>query len=252
MKLDKVTYDDLLEIAGLQPDGWNDIITEFRSYIQYEFCNPVKVKIENKIIGIGTSIMFENSGWLAHIIVDKAWRNKGIGFMITGSLIKDLRHNSIDTILLIATELGEPVYKKAGFRIVSDYIFFKREKPWIKMPVSEKIMPYKDDFYKGIIGLDKNISGENRERLIKRYLKNSSVFIENNEVTGFYLPGLGEGLIFADNPEAGIELMKLKYSKADKAVLPSENIAGIEFLERNGFVRADTKGKRMILGSDAG
>lgn len=59
-----------------------------------------------------------------------------------------------------------------------------------------------------------------------------------------------EGLIFADTDEAGIELMKTKYAKADKAVLPSENISGIEFLKQNGFVEAETKGTRMILGKE--
>ncbi|WP_041620190.1 hypothetical protein [Paludibacter propionicigenes] len=58
-----------------------------------------------------------------------------------------------------------------------------------------------------------------------------------------------EGLIFAINDEAGLELMKLKYSRTDKAVLPSENIGGREFLLNNGFVEASI-GTRMIMGKD--
>ncbi len=59
-----------------------------------------------------------------------------------------------------------------------------------------------------------------------------------------------EGLILADTIEDGIELMKVKYSKIDKAVISSENTAGIEFLKQNGFVEIQTKGTRMILGKD--
>ncbi len=44
--------------------------------------------------------------------------------------------------------------------------------------------------------------------------------------------------------------MNLKYSTSDKAVLPSENIAGIEFLKQNGFVENTTKGTRMIMGKE--
>jgi hypothetical protein len=101
-----------------------------------------------------------------------------------------------------------------------------------------------------IIKLDQLISGENREKLIKQYLDNSRIYIENNEVKGYYLPDLEEGLIFADIDKAGLELMKIKYSLVDKAVLPSDNVVGIEFLKRNGFAETDTKGTRMILGSD--
>jgi len=44
--------------------------------------------------------------------------------------------------------------------------------------------------------------------------------------------------------------MKTKYSKADKAVIPSENQIGIDFLKKNGFILSETKGKRMILGKN--
>ena len=36
----------------------------------------------------------------------------------------------------------------------------------------------------------------------------------------------------------------------DKAVIPAENKAGIEFLKQNGFVESQTKGTRMILGNE--
>jgi hypothetical protein len=66
----------------------------------------------------------------------------------------------------------------------------------------------------------------------------------------YYLPNLGEGAIYADSAEAGIELMKLKYSTVDKAVIPAENNIGVEFLQQNGFIKTDSIGKRMILGKD--
>jgi hypothetical protein len=44
--------------------------------------------------------------------------------------------------------------------------------------------------------------------------------------------------------------MKYKYSKIDKAVFPSDNKAGINFLRQNGFIDTMTKGTRMIYGKD--
>ena len=58
---------------------------------------------------------------------------------------------------------------------------------------------------------------------------------------------MGEGLIIAKNSDAGIELMKLKYSMVDRAVIPSNNLAGLRFLQLNGFKQVAT-GKKMILG----
>ena len=64
------------------------------------------------------------------------------------------------------------------------------------------------------------------------------------------MPDLGEGLILASDTSAGLELMKIKYSKVDKAVLPGENHFGTNFLGENGFTLSDTKGTRMILGQE--
>jgi len=250
MKYGDVTYDDIESIRDLQPDGWLDITDAFKYYIAYEFCKPIKVVIDNKIVGVGTSIMFENTGWLAHIIVYKDYRNRGIGYQIVKSLLNDLLNKSIQKVLLIATELGEPVYIKAGFRSISEYIYLKREQPWKESSISRNIIPYRQDYYADIIKLDKWISGENRESLIIKHLDNSLMYLVNEELTGFYLPNLGEGLIIAKNPVAGIELMKAKYSKVDKAVIPSENQIGIDFLKTNGFILSETKGKRMIRGKD--
>jgi N-acetylglutamate synthase-like GNAT family acetyltransferase len=250
MQCDHVTDDDLEMIGDLQPDGWPDIKEAFKCYIAYEFCNPIKVIIDNTIVGVGTSIMFENTGWLAHIIVHRDFRNKGIGSDIVECLLNDLSNKSVSTVLLIATDLGEPIYKKAGFRLISDYIYLKRKDRWKEKSVSKKIVPYRKEYYSELIKLDKRISGENRESLIKKHIDHSIIYLDNNKLTGFYIPNLGEGLIFANNSVAGIELMKIKYSKVDRAVIPSENKEGIDFLTKNGFILSELKGKRMILGKD--
>ena len=250
MQFGGITYNDLNEIRKLQPEGWPDIVHEFEFYARKNFCFPIKAIFDNKIVGVGTLIVFDNTAWLAHIIVDINYQNRGIGFQITEKLINNGSVKSIKTFLLIATELGLPVYKKLGFSIVSEYLYFRRDKPWRDFKLSPNIYPYKDSFDSIIFELDKEISGENRRLILADYLENSLVFIENNSAIGFYLPDLGEGLILADNSDAGLELMKVKYSKADKAVLPVQNYVGTEFLRQNGFTLSDTKGTRMILGKE--
>ena len=249
MQFETVTIDDLDEIRNLQPTDWSDIIPEFEFYIQSSFCCPIKTKIDEKIVGIGASIVFENTSWIAHIIVDSDYRNKGVGAQIVTELLNALKRDSVATCSLIATELGKPVYLKAGFRIASEYSFFQREKQWIECPVSENVISFKEQHRAMIYELDHKISGEKRELLLKDYLSNSIVFVESNKVLGFYIPDLKEGLIYADTDEAGLELMKLKYAKVDKAILPSDNSKGIEFLRQNGFVET-RKVSRMILGKE--
>lgn len=250
MQFESVTYNDLGEIKNLQPEGWSDILPEFKFYINSAFCNPLKIKIDDKIVGVGVSIVFDNTSWIAHIIVESGFRKRGIGFQMVKELLKNLENNSIETCSLIATELGQSIYTKSGFRVVTEYSFFKREVPWSDRPISRNVIPCREEHYPTIYKLDKKISGENRERLITSHLLNSSVYVENNEILGYHIPSLKEGLIIADTDNAGLELMKIKYAKINEAVLPSDNIVGIEFLKQHGFVKTNKKGTRMIRGRD--
>jgi len=250
MQISKFTYADLNKIQHLQPKGWPDIIADFKSYINDAFCNPIKLSTNGCIFGLGNSIIFRKSAWISHIIVDENYRNLGFGTEIMNFLLLEVRSNQVDTILLIATEMGEPIYKKAGFRIVSDYVYLKKERNCLDNDIQGNIQPYKPEYYDQIIKLDIAISGEYREPLIRKNLANSLVYLDKKAVKGIYFLTFGEGAVYADNPDIGIEMMKLKYKTINKAVIPSENRHGINFLLQNGFVKEETFGKRMILGED--
>jgi len=250
VNFESITYQDLDEIRDLRPDGWPDIVPAFEFYIKSSFCKALKVREENKIAGIGSFISFENTGWIGHMIVDKNFRNRGIGFQILKALMNNLHTGSIDTCLLIASELGRPVYLKAGFRDVTEYCFMERGKPWITRSFSRNIVSFQEEHRPIVYALDRKVSGENREKLLVDYVKNAKVYLKNGILEGYYLPDLKEGLIIADSEEAGLALMEIKYANADKAALPSDNIIGIKFLKENGFVNRDKKGTRMIYGKE--
>jgi len=250
MKFKPITYNDLIEVGNLRPEGWPDIVPDIAFYIQSEFCHPIKTCAEGRIVGIGSSINFDHTSWMAHIIVDSQFRKRGIGYEIVNRILENLANDSIDTCSLIATELGQPIYTKAGFRAVGAYTFMIRETPWQDNTISKNVIPFCEEHRSMIYALDKKLSGENREKLLAIYLENSLIYTENNIVQGYFMPDLKEGLIFADSDDAGLELMKMKYSSIDKAVLPSDNVAGIGFLKQNGFVVTDKKGTRMVFGKD--
>jgi ribosomal protein S18 acetylase RimI-like enzyme len=248
MKFATVTYNDLGEIRHLQPEGWPDIVKDFKFYLDADFCLPVKKVLGKRIIGVGAAIVLGDSAWIAHIIVDSGFRKRGIGFSIVEELMKKLQGFSIRSYLLIATEMGKSLYERAGFKAISEYAYFQREIPWNNQTNSGNVFPCETAFYSEILELDRKISGEKRGGLLMDHLPASKVYIHHNSVSGAYFPELGEGLIIANTLTAGIELMKVKYATRDKAVLPENNEAGISFLEQHGFTRTPAKGTRMVLG----
>lgn len=116
MRFEPIKFKDLDEVKKLQPDGWGDIIPEFTFYIEVNYCYPIKATFGNKIVGIGTTIAFENSCWLAHIIVDIEFRKKGIGYEIVRELLRIPVGHSIHSYSLLATELDNPYILKPDSR----------------------------------------------------------------------------------------------------------------------------------------
>jgi GNAT superfamily N-acetyltransferase len=249
MKTESLNISDLKRLTDLQPSDWPDIIPYFYFYLNSDYCDPIKVEVDNSIVGIGTSIKHKESAWLAHIIVHPEYRCRGIGTEITNTLVNKLKMQRFNTIFLIATNLGEPLYRKTGFEKETEYLFFKEGKYSDNTKGSDKIVPYNEKHGQNLLALDKKVSGEKREVLLISHLPNTVLAKTGNKVNGFYMPTLGEGLIVASDPEAGIELMKVKYSTVSKAILPMENKTGIEFHLKNGFTEY-LKGTRMRYGKE--
>ena len=247
MQISEITLSDLEEIKELQPDNWSDILIPIRFYIESVFCKPIKIKSSNKIIGIGASLLHKSSAWLAHIIVHPEERSKGIGGLIIQTLLEELKRQKISSVSLIATIAGEPLYEKYNFKKETDYLFFKNENYSLQKLENNLIRDSAVQYYKDILLLDKKISGEDRTLLLTPHLANAKVFVENNTISGFYMPTLGEGLLLAEDNDIGIELLKLRLEKQPIIVLPIENNVAIKFLLENRFCQFQ-KGTRMILG----
>ena len=245
MKIEPIVPDDLGRIEKLQPEGWLPVLPFFRFYISSSFCHPVKCVIEKEIAGIGASIRHTNTGWVAHIIVDKEFRRQGIGTAITQALIDHLKDQKIDTIHLVATVIGAPLYHKLGFQQEAEYLFFKEGK--IAPSQGTAIKQFEAIYRQDILALDRHVSGEDRAELLEPHLQHSKIIAANNSLLGFYMPTLGEELILARTPEAGLELMRARSHEKIYIALPSANKPGIEFLRSNGYVEY-RKGIRMYLG----
>ncbi|MDO1450823.1 GNAT family N-acetyltransferase [Rhodocytophaga aerolata] len=247
MYIEPFTPTDLTSLAGLQPEGWPDIVPAYSFYVNSPFCFPIKAVLNTKIVGIGTTIMHKYTAWLAHIIVDSKHRNKGIGGRITQSLVESLQAKDCETINLIATDLGAPVYEKIGFETQTHYLFFNHLKSDPSWQICPHIFPLTAHYKEQIAILDQQVTGEERMMLLEPYLTSGYIYQDKQGVEGFYLPTLGEGLIIAKTNIAGIELLKLRLATKDHAAFPVDNVEATQFLYQHNFKEVRSA-KRMSLG----
>ncbi len=246
MQIFPLTDLDIDSLPQIQPEDWNDIRIPISLYIEPDYIFPFKAMIDDVLVGTGTAILHEETGWLATIVTHSEYRNKGIGKRITEYLLDFLQKQNCEYIYLIATVLGEPVYKKVGFLTESIYNSYK-DINLENLEISENIKPYQSRYKPVILELDKVISGEDRLQHLETFLPDSFVYLQNGKVEGAYFPGFGDGLIVANIETAGLELMKKRFQKFNIACFPQENKTAHDFMLSFGYEPV-MKPARMYFG----
>jgi GNAT superfamily N-acetyltransferase len=248
MNIRPLIQEDIKNINLICPEGWGDISPYFRFYINNPAtCFPFVVEKAGRVIGSGNYNYQGGTAWLSHIIVVPEFREHGIGKYITEFLLAELAKKSCHSIMLIATPMGEPVYKKLGFKTVSKYIFLKRTKA--EFSVIKDMRPLLKTDLPEVLELDRKITGEDRSHLMQGDIEGWAVQ-SNTHLRGFYLSKVWDGPVMAEDPEAGLALLGIRMNEKESLIIPEENTEGINFLMQNGFYEFHDPGMRMYNGEN--
>ncbi len=251
MTIRPFTEKDLSHLHTLQPEGWVPIEPSFTFFLSQPFCFPFVAVKDGQIVGTANGIQNGRSAWISHIIVAPGSRRRGIGAQLTHFILDELSRRGNKTILLVASEMGEKLYPRFGFRTVGHYLFYRGESP-----DTQTLSPYIRVAQLGdeqtILALDKKMSGEDRSALLKLHLRGAYVYECSfpRRLCGFYMPTLGEGLVVARDNDAGIELFKKRlFTHPERIVVPKDNVVVNEYLAALGFAHISTA-PRMVLGKN--
>ena len=242
---------DIEGLNKLPPSEWQfDYEAFLKDFIGEDFFYSFIQIQDNKIVGTGNILSKGKIGWLGNIMVDKSCRGEGLGYVMTKFLVNFLENKGCETQLLIATKLGESVYKKLGFIKLTEYQSFDSELGY-DFNFSNSVRKLKLSDLECVYKLDLETNAEDRAYLIDKFYNNGfGFFNDQNELLGFYLPEFGRGLVLSKDKQAGIELIKLKHStKGKRTLLPIENQNGIKLLKKMGLKKGE-KSSRMILGKE--
>ena len=238
---------DFEYLHEFEPPNWGDLVPRFSYFIDSSFCFPLKLVAGQKTVAIGTTILHEDSAWLASIIVHPDERNKGYGGIITSRLIDTIDQQRYTTIYLDATDLGYPVYRKLGFEVEAKYAHLKALQPITGLQFSSNIAVYDPMYLDDLLELDQLVSCEDRRNTLLEHTDNAMLYLDKNKLAGFYLPSLGNGLVIAANDTAGIALATYRLENNYYSILPEANKGTIAFLEQHSLVHFRSS-RRMYIG----
>ena len=265
-----MTVDDIDDVGeSTTAGGFGDRREFFRMAIALGDCQPVVAVAEGRIVGTGVGAVHGSVGWIGVVFVVPELRGRGIG-ALTESVCEELDRAGCRSLVLVATDLGRPVYDRLGFREQTQYHMFSGE-PLATMPsptpgaVLSQIRPVDID---AIAELDRRVTGEDRLPLIRAFA-GSGWLLEDEpagivrdhldaagaNLRGFLLPTTrGNAALIAGRAEDATCLLNLHRHLTPEggrawAGLPTENEAGRRLLADRGWYAWRTF-PRMVRGAD--
>ena len=93
--------------------GWNQRLEDWRTLLTLAPGGSFTATIEDRIVGTAIGIDYETFGWIAMMLVDPAYRGRGLGAQLLRAAMNAVPSNV--SIRLDATPLGRPLYARHGF-----------------------------------------------------------------------------------------------------------------------------------------
>ncbi|HEX8938804.1 MAG TPA: GNAT family N-acetyltransferase [Candidatus Limnocylindrales bacterium] len=232
---------------------WGDRTAFLRFVVGHPACHPIVALDDEGVAGTGLGTVNGSVGWVGLIWVRPDVRGRGLGRALTERVVADLEAGGCPTQILVATEAGQGLYARLGFReLTRDHVLVAAglpaadpADPWLRLA-----RPADAD---AIETLDRQVSGEDRRHLLAA-ATDGWVAGRGDEVRAFALqaPAGGVGVV-APDPDDGLCLLTLRRRLVGpegraRANVLEENRAGLERLVADGW-REVWSGARMLRGA---
>jgi hypothetical protein len=187
---------------------------------------------------------------------DRYPERAGLGGTITTAVCTDLEGRGCRTLLLLASRLGEPVYRRLGFEAPTSYRVY--EPPETDVRATEpsagaRIRRLEASDLAALEVLDRRATGEDRSHLIRAVMDDGGRVVVGPDgvVRAFELdPAWGGHPLIAPDPTDAYALLVATAADGPfrrRAVVPDENAPAIAHLESRGWQHTRSL-TRMIRG----
>jgi len=254
----EMTAGDVAPAAEMIRRGdWGEREVFFRYAVDAPQMTPFVAERDGAILGTGIASVHGPAGWVGTIFVDPSERGTGLGRALTEAAMGVIAAAGAGTQVLVATDLGRPVYEKLGFETRTFYQTFEREGVAPDgEPADAGILPFTVSDVDDAALLDRTATGEDRGPLLAAMAAMEggiALRSPDGRLDGYVLRApWGGGATVARDLDAAQRLFagRLRRAGPGKTVrvgTPLENEAGLAALDAAGW-RRTYRARRMELG----
>ena len=156
--------------AGLdlkEQAGWNQLEADWRRLLELQPDGCFLAEWDGVPVGTVATCRFGTVAWVAMMLVDEAYRRRGIGRALMARALEDLDARGVRSIRLDATPRGRPMYESLGFVEEATFGRFRGVLPTLDAPPGlPEVRPA--EVLDGVVALDREVTGTDRGRLLRR------------------------------------------------------------------------------------
>jgi len=224
----------------------------WKALIKSEIGKFLIAEEKGKIVGLGGVFLFEKVSTFGYMAVLQEYRGKRVGTEIFRNLLEIANKMDCETKILYASKLGEPIYKKFGFkrRFYGEMYQLPIQIP--DLGFGDKEVKILSTVPNWALDLDKNAMGFDRtEYLSLRIELGAKILSIENEGYGL-LANRRLGPLIATNSKVASQLMNKSISLgADQMIIANHQYFPKKIFELFNLTELENRASiKMILGRD--
>jgi GNAT superfamily N-acetyltransferase len=246
-------------VAAILADDWGDR----RAWFEFAVAHPeshafVAEDDDGAIVGTGIVTINGPVAWIGTIWVAPTARGRGLGRALTETPIEEAEGAGSRTLVLVATDAGQPLYERLGFAVQTWYRTM--EAPGLATAPDDRDEPvvraFRLDDLETMTALDREATGEDRRHLLAAFATPDTarvVTAGQDEALGFVIRApWGGGATIAPRAADALAILRARRLAAGperrvRAGILLESDAGAAALAADGWTEA-WRAPRLIRG----
>jgi ribosomal protein S18 acetylase RimI-like enzyme len=211
----------------------------------------VAARHKRRTVGYGSLVAYDRLGWIGFMGTEPAMQGRGIGAAVLRHLLRLAEGLGLKTLKLDATNIGQKLYTKFGFRV--EYPARRCEIPGMCTRGTRRESPggrveIADRIPKWCLSLDRRAFGDDRSPLIAVALRHGGKLLMVDKKAFGLLDGKKLGPVVATDPDAAISVVRFGSSLGASVIyvpfhseLPRRFSAGLRLPEDDGPITCCTR-----------
>jgi len=246
-------------VAAILADDWGDRRAWFEFAVAHPACRVFVAEDDDGMIA-GTGVVTINGpvAWIGTIWVAPSARGRGLGRALTAAPMHEAEGAGCQTLVLVATDAGLPLYERLGFSVQTWYRTM--EAPGLARTPEDSdrsvVRAFRPDDLDAMAELDRAATGEDRRHLLDAFAGPGTTKVVTSGAdrpTGFVIRApWGGGATIAPRADHAVAILRARRLAAGpqrtvRAGILLENEAGAALLVADGWTEA-WRAPRLVRG----